>query len=293
MIKDSNVRGILLMIASMIIFSVVDTLIKMSTAMLSTSQVMFFLLCGSGLLFATIAKLQGDSLKHPKAFAPVLLLRYFVEVTGMLGMVTALEKIPLSTVGAITQATPIFAAICAALFLGERVGWRRWLSIIVGFIGVLLIVQPGAVAFDINVLWAVLALVALSIRDLTTRMVPADMPSATLATYTMAGAIPATIIWVLFNGESFFPAQANWFIVIPMVALGSLAYLLLIASLRMAEVSVVMPFRYTRVIFLVVIGMVFFEEIPDTWTIMGAMLIVVSGIYIMWREQQLKKHHAR
>lgn len=289
MYKDTNLRGILLMIASMFVFSAADTLIKMATSQLSTAQVMFCLLAGAGVLFALIAKLQGDRLTHPKVFAPVLLLRYFVEVAGMIGMVTALAKIPLSTVGAITQATPILAAVGAVVFLGEHVGWRRWASIMVGFVGVLLIVQPGAVAFDANVLWALLALVALSVRDLTTRMVPEDMPSASLASYTMAAAVPVTIGWVLFNGEGFFPAQVNWLVIVPMVVLGAVGYLLLIGSLRTAAVSVVMPFRYSRIIFLLVIGVILFEERPDTWTIMGAGLIIVSGVYMMWREKRVNQ----
>ncbi len=289
MIKDTNLCGILLMIASMAVFSVADTLVKLATSQLSTAQLMFYLLGGSLVLFTAMAKFQGDRLNDPRALAPVLLLRYLAEIVGMVGMVTALAKIPISTVGAVTQATPILAAVGAVLFLNEKVGWRRWASIIVGFIGVLLIVQPGAVAFDTNVLWALLALVALSVRDLTTRMVPADMTSASLATYTMAAATPVTIAWVLFNGESFFPAEANWLIIIPMVFLGSLGYLLLIASLRMAEVSVVMPFRYSRIIFLLIIGIVMFGERPGVWIIFGAGLIVVSGVYMMWREHQLKR----
>lgn len=277
------------MIASMAVFSAADTLVKMATEQLSTAQLMFYLLGGAFFVFAAIAKLQGDRLNDSRAFAPILLLRYFVEIVGMVGMVTALSKIPISTVGAITQATPILAAVGAVVFLKESVGWRRWSSIIVGFIGVLLIVKPGAVAFDINVLWAVLALLSLSLRDLTTRMVPSDIPSASLATYTMAAAAPVIAGWLLLTGEPMFPEQSNWLIIVPMVILGALGYLMLVASLRMAEVSVVMPYRYSRIIFLLAIGVWLFEESPDRWTIIGAGLIVVSGVYMMWREHQLKQ----
>ena len=133
--------------------------------------------------------------------------------------------------------------------------------------------------------WAVLALVALSIRDVTTRFVPTDMPSTNLATYTMVAAIPFVISWVLFNGESFFPEATNWIVVLPMVLLGATGYFLLIASLRMAEVSAVMPFRYTRVLFLLGIGIVVFGERPNALTLLGAGLIVASGIHMMWRER--------
>ena len=262
-----------------------DTLVKVSTSFLSRAQVLFYLIGGALVIFALISKLQGHRLLDRRVFAPALLIRYVAEVAGMIGMITALALVPISTVGAVTQATPVLSTLGAVLFLREKIGWRRWATIVCGFIGVLLIVQPGAVEFDFAVFWAVLALVALSIRDVTTRFVPADMPSTSLATYTMVAAIPFVISWVLFNGESFFPEATNWIVVLPMVLLGATGYFLLIASLRMAEVSAVMPFRYTRVLFLLGIGIVVFGERPNALTLLGAGLIVASGIYMMWRER--------
>ena len=286
---DNNVRGILLMIASMVAFAIADTLVKLSTAVMSTAQVMFFLLGGAFIIFAVMAKLQNNRLNDPRAFSPILLLRYLAEITGMVGMVMALANNPISIVGAITQASPILVTVGAVLFLNEQVGWRRWCSIVVGFVGVLLIVQPGVNGFDYAVLWAILAFVALSIRDLTTRLVPADIPSASMATYTMAAATPFTIAWVLFNGESLIPAQVNWLLVVPMVVIGAVGYMLLIAALRAGEVSVVMPFRYSRIIFLLVLGVLIFDEQPSALMLLGASLIIGSGTYMMWREQHVKK----
>ena len=292
MIKDTNtnLRGILLMIASMASFSGADTLVKLSTLSMSPAQVMLFLFGGGLIIFALMAILQGNTLLDPRAFSPILLLRYAAEIAGMVGMVMALAKVPISSVGAITQASPMLAAVGAFLFLGEKVGWRRWCSIVVGFIGVLLIVQPGAIEFDYAVFWAVLAMVALSVRDLTTRMVPSDMPSFSLATYTMIASVPFAVGWVFFNGESLIPAHINWLVVIPMIVLGSAGYLLLIASLRMAEVSVVMPFRYLRIIFLLVLGVLVFAERPNKMMLFGAGLIILSGTYMMWREQRVKSN---
>ncbi len=286
---DSNARGIVFMIVSMGAFAVADALVKLSTSLLSNAQVMFYLFGGGFIVFLLITIVQGDRLADRRALSPVLLLRYLSEIIGMVGMVNALASVPISSVGAITQASPIMAAVGAVIFLNEKVGWRRWCSIIVGFVGVLLIVQPGGSEFEYTVLWAVLALVALSIRDLTTRLVPKDMASASLATYTMMAAAPFTMAWVLFNGESLLPAETNWLITLPMILAGSFAYMLLIASLRIAEVSVVMPFRYTRVIYLLIFGVFIFGERPTRWMLAGASLIILSGIYMMWREQRVKK----
>jgi len=121
------------------------------------------------------------------------------------------------------------------------------------------------------------------------RLAPTDMASTSLATYTVTAALPFIAGWILFNGESFFPAHTNWFVVLPMMILGSTGYMLLTLSLRMAEVSVVMPFRYTRVVFLLGIGALVFGERPDVLMLLGAALIVVSGCYMMWRERVVKQ----
>lgn len=289
MSKQTNVRGIVLMLSSMCAFALADTLVKIATSTISPAQVLFYLLGGGLLIFALMARLNNDRLVDSRAFSPILLLRYFTEVVGMIGMVMALANVPISIVGAVTQASPILATVGAAIFLNEKVGWRRWCSIIVGFSGVLLIVQPGAIGFDMAVLWAILAMVALSIRDLSTRLIPDDIASASLATYTMLAATPFTIAWVFYNGESLIPAQINWFVIVPLILLGSMGYMLLIAAIRAAEVSVVMPFRYSRIIFLLVLGILVFDEQPSALMLLGAFLIISSGTYIMWRERQVKK----
>ena len=172
MSSDNNLRGIMLMIASMCAFAIADALVKFSTTTISPAQVIFYLIGGALVIFTAMARLQNDKLLDSRAFSPILLLRYVAEIAGMIGMVMALANIPISVVGAITQASPMLATVGAVLFLNENVGWRRWCSIVAGFIGVLLIIQPGGVAFDSAVLWAVLAMAALSIRDLTTRLIP-------------------------------------------------------------------------------------------------------------------------
>jgi drug/metabolite transporter (DMT)-like permease len=287
--NGTKTRGIILMVLSMAALALTDALIKVSASSLSPAQVLFLLIGGGLVLFALIAILQGEKLIDRRAFAPVLLLRYFVDVIGLVGTVLALSYVPLSTVGAITQATPILVTVGAVLFLQEKVSWRRWSSIAVGFLGVLLVIQPGAEEMDIAVFWAILAMVSFSVRDLVTRLTPPEIASASLATYTMVAAIPFAIGWLLYNGESLFPAQANWVVVAIMVGSGSLGYLLLIASLRVGELSVVMPFRYSRIIFLLLLGVLVFGERPSASMLIGATLIIVSGIYIMWREQRLKQ----
>ena len=278
-----NTRGILLMVGAMAVFALADVFIKLASVTMSPAHTTLLLLGGGGLVFAAIARVEGHSLRNPHAFAPALLLRYLSEIMGSFGIVISLALVPLSTVGAIIQAAPLTVTVGAVLFLGERVGWRQWAAVCVGFAGVLLIVQPGAEGFSLAILWPVLAMLGLSGRDLTTRRIPADLPSTVLAAYTMLATMPPAILWCLIAEGQLFPDPIQWGYTAGMVTCGALAYLMLIAAIRGTELSVVAPFRYSRLVFLMLLGTLVFGERPGPLVLLGAALIVVSGIYTMWR----------
>ena len=286
---ESNLRGIILMVLSMGAFAMADTLIKLVSEAVAPPQIMFLMMAGGSMMFCLIAKLQGARLIDRRIFATVFLVRYLAEVVAMVGMVMALALVPLSTVGAIIQATPLLVALGAVVFLGEKVSWRRWSTIVLGFAGVLLIVQPGADGFDAVSLWAVLSMLGLSVRDLTTRMTPSDMASASLAAYSAIAALPFAMAWIWMDGDTLLPPEADWVFLISIILLGSLGYLLLTASIRSTSLSVVAPFRYARLIFMVILGIVVFGERPGLLMIAGTALIVVSGLYMMWRERLVKQ----
>ena len=287
-VPKKNSKGIILMIISMASFAVGDTFVKISGAFLSPAQIMFFLIAGGLIIFAMIAKFKGENLLDSRAFSPVLLIRYLAEMIGLVAMIMGLTKIPLSVVGTVAQASPILVAAGAVFFFKEIVSWRRWSSIVIGFIGVVLVIQPGSQNLDYAVIWAVVALVAFSIRDLVTRLTPPDIPSASIATFTMIAAFPFTAAWVYFGGEKFFPPEIDWLVVASMIILGSFGYLLLITSLRLGELSAIMPFRYSRIVFLLILGVLVFGERPTASMLVGAALILTSGVYIMWREKVVK-----
>ena len=286
--KKKNSKGIFLMIISMASFAAGDTFVKISGAFLSPAQIMFFLIAGGLIIFAMIAKIKGENLLDSRAFSPVLLIRYLAEMIGLVAMIIGLTKIPLSVVGTVTQASPILVAAGAVFFFKEIVSWRRWSSIVIGFIGVVLVIQPGSQNLDYAVIWAVVALVAFSIRDLVTRLTPPDIPSASIATFTMIAAFPFTAGWVFLGGEKFFPPEIDWVVVASMIILGSFGYLLLITSLRLGELSAIMPFRYSRIVFLLILGVLVFGERPTASMLVGTALILTSGVYIMWREKVVK-----
>lgn len=271
----------------MVAFAIADMFIKMAAGAMSSAHTILLLMGGSLLVFVTLAVVQREPLINRDALSRVLLIRYVAEITGTFGMVQALRLVPLSTVGAILQATPLVVVLGAVLLLGEKVSWRRWSAIGVGFVGVLLVVQPGAQAFDINVLWAVLAMLGLSARDLTTRVTPAGMASSCLAAYTMMAALPFALAWVLITESSLLPVEPNWLLVVAMISFATVGYLMIISSIRIAPVSVVSPYRYSRLLFLLLLGVLVFGERPDVLMLCGASLIIVSGLYTMWRERRV------
>ena len=283
--QKKNSKGILLMLISMAAFAVGDTFVKISGSFLSPSQIMFFLISGGLIIFTLIALSKGEKLRDRRAFSPILLIRYSAEMLGLVAMIMGLTKIPLSVVGTVTQASPILVAAGAVIFFKEVVSWRRWSSIIIGFFGVVLVIQPTGQSLDFAVIWPVVALVAFSVRDLVTRLTPSDIPSASIATFTMIAAFPFTVAWVFFTGQKFFPPGIEWAIVAGMIILGSIGYLLLITSLRIGDLSAIMPFRYSRIVFLLILGVLVFGERPTLSMLSGSALILISGLYIMWRER--------
>ena len=283
--KKKNSKGILLMLISMAAFAVGDTFVKISGSFLSPSQIMFFLISGGLIIFTLIALSKGERLRDRRAFSPILLIRYSAEMLGLVAMIMGLTKIPLSVVGTVTQASPILVAAGAVIFFKEVVSWRRWSSIIIGFFGVVLVIQPTGQSLDFAVIWPVAALVAFSVRDLVTRLTPSDIPSASIATFTMIAAFPFTVAWVFFSGQKFFPPGIEWAVVAGMIILGSIGYLLLITSLRIGDLSAIMPFRYSRIVFLLILGVLVFGERPTLSMLAGSALILMSGLYIMWRER--------
>ena len=278
--QKKNSKGILLMLISMAAFAVGDTFVKISGSFLSPSQIMFFLISGGLIIFTLIALSKGERLRDRRAFSPILLIRYSAEMLGLVAMIMGLTKIPLSVVGTVTQASPILVAAGAVIFFKEVVSWRRWSSIIIGFFGVVLVIQPTGQSLDFAVIWPVVALVAFSVRDLVTRLTPSDIPSASIATFTMIAAFPFTVAWVFFSGQKFFPPGIEWAVVAGMIILGSIGYLLLITSLRIGDLSAIMPFRYSRIVFLLILGVLVFGESLSSSMLIGSTLIIFSGIYL-------------
>lgn len=274
------------MCAAMAAFAVEDALIKLASAAVPVGQILALIGFGGGVVFALIAWRQGLRLMPERLHARPLAARCGCEVVGTLGFVTALSLIPISTASAILQATPLLVTAGAALILGETVGWRRWSAVLAGFAGMLMILRPAGAGFDPDALWAVLGMAGLAARDLVTRRMPPGLPTLVVATWGFAAVTVLGLGMLIVSGGAVLPPPAPALAQIAgATAIGIVAYWMIIEATRCGDVSVIAPFRYTRLVFALVIGLVVFAERPDAWTLAGATLIIASGIYTVLRER--------
>jgi len=289
-----NIRGAALMVAAMAGFALEDTFIKTLALDLPVGQILIFLGAGGALIFALLALLRRDRLFSRDLLDRWVILRNTGELIGTIGFVTAIALTPLSSASAILQATPLAVTLGAALFMHEQVGWRRWSAILVGFSGVLLIIRPGLEGFDAASLFAVQGVIGLAIRDLATRAVPRAISSMQLSTYAFATLVPAgAVLLAIGPAGPAMPSSEHWTAFAAALAFGVMAYYAIVAAMRMGDISVIAPFRYSRLIFAMLIGVVHFGERPDALTLTGAALIVGSGLYTIEREARLRRHARR
>lgn len=279
-----NLRGILLMIVAMAGFAVEDTLIKRMSDDLPIGQILAVLGFAGAVVFTLMARRRGAYFWSRDALHGAVLLRNGGELVGTLGYVTALALVPLSTASAILQATPLIVTLGAAVFLGAAVGWRRWSAVATGFVGVLLIIRPGMDGFEPAALFALQGAVGLAIRDVATRRVPDHISTMQLSAWAFATLVPAGLALLWLGAPPQIPDALTSTELAGALIMGVVGYYALTAAMRVGEIAVVTPFRYTRLVFALAIGAVVFGERPDGLTLIGAAIVIASGLYTLHRE---------
>ena len=283
----NNTQAIFLMVAAMAFFAAVDAFVKLAGATLGVGQIIAVSSAGTLAIFWSLMLSRGEPLWSSRAFERAVLLRTCGEALGSIAIVVALGLAPLSSVIAVMQAQPLVVTVAAAVFLSEAVGWRRSLAIAIGFLGVMIVIRPGLGGFDPNLLWAVVALLGLTLRDLASRVLPSDMTTRFAVAWSM---IPMTIIGCAIMGlEGGWRPMGllEWIWLAGISVTVSIALWALTSAMRIGEVAAIAPFRYSRMVFAMIIAMVVFQERPDMLTWLGVALIIGSGIYAFWRENLL------
>ncbi|GLQ05828.1 DMT family transporter [Sneathiella chinensis] len=286
---NDNLRGAFLMAACMAAFGINDALMKLASSHFSLFQAMFIRAIFTTILLGGIAWYQKALIVTvPKGDRLPLFLRIMAELAGSFCFLTAIFNMPIANATAILQSMPLAVTLAAALFLGERVGWRRYIAVFIGFAGVMIIVRPGSAGFNEFSFFALTSVFFLVIRDLSTRKLSAGVPSifvslmTSLAILLATGIILPTITWQEVTGEGFAILLAAACFVL-------FGYISSVMAMRAGDIAFISPFRYTILIWSICLGMFIFGDIPDTWTIVGSTIVVGTGLYTFYREQVASK----
>jgi drug/metabolite transporter (DMT)-like permease len=285
---NDNQRGGLFMIAAMAGFAIEDMFLKTAAQQVPVGQILMIFGTGGAIGFAILAKRQGARLLNPEILSRAILMRALFEVMGRLFFTLALALTPLSSVSAILQATPLVVVAGAALFFGEKVGWRRWSAIAAGFIGVLIVLRPGMDGFTPLSVLALLGMLGFAGRDLATRAAPKTLSNLTLGVYGFAVLVPTGAALLAWTGGAMVPDARAGFALVTGTLVGIAAYFALTVAMRTGEVSLVTPFRYTRLLFALILSVLVFAERPDAATLLGSAIIVGSGIYTLLRGRKAR-----
>lgn len=282
-----NLRGILFVTACNFLFLINDTLIKLvSDDEMPFGEIMFFRGLLAAVALLPLVHLMGGLQHAHLLLKPIIFWRTLAEVGASIFFLTALFNIPIANANAIAQAVPLIITAAGAIFLGETVGWRRWTAIVIGFIGVVVIVRPGLEGFTVYSLAAVGAAFAVTLRDLTTRVMPKALPGTLLTVVTSSAVSLAGIGYGVTLGET-------WEVpTLKQISLLSLAvvfviggYLTAIAYMRHGDISVVAPFRYSVIVMAMIVGFIVWGDVPDVLMLVGTAIIAAAGIYTFSRER--------
>jgi drug/metabolite transporter (DMT)-like permease len=289
---SDNARGVAIMCGAMAAFVLNDTAVKAATATVPLFEVIALrgVLSVLGLLLIgwRTRSLQWGM---PRRDTWMVALRMASEVAASLLFLVALVHMPLANLSAIMQFVPLAVTLTAAVVFRHHIGWRRLTAIVIGLAGVMLIIRPGPDGFDI---WALMGLASVGfvvVRDLASSRISAAVSSVTVSVWSAMAVMVTGFAGAAYDGwqpivgrELGLIGFSAFFLVI--------GYLCAVGSMRIGDIVVVAPFRYTALLWAILLGWVLFDTLPDGWTLVGAGLVVATGIYTFWREARLKARAA-
>lgn len=285
-----NLRGAALMTFSMLAFAIEDVLIKTLGARIPAGQIISLIAIGAALAFAIWFAANRQPVFVKEHMNPRVWGRAFFEVAGTMLFISALMRMDVTMLSAIIQATPLVVALGGVLFLSQTVGWRRWAAILVGFVGVLLIVRPGLEGFTLITMIGVGGMIGLAGRDLMTRSINVPISGAHLSLHAFLALIPAGLVLCWIDGTPLvIPSVGDGLTLIVCVSVALVAYLSIVAATRSGDAAFISMFRYTRMLFALILGMTILGERPDTLTLIGVAIVIGAGVFTLLREARARR----
>jgi len=274
------------MVAATTGFSMMHVAIRYISADLHPFQIMFFRNFFGLIIFIPLIWRSGLGTFRTKRL-PVHLLRAGLNVMAMGLYFTALSLTPVAQVTALGFTAPLFAGVLSAVVLGEQFRLRRWMAIILGFVGALVILRPGFQELDLGSTFALIASLIWGVTLIVIRVLGRTESSATTTIYmsvllSALSFIPALIVWQT-------PTVTTFMLLILLAVVGTAAQLGLAQALKEADAMTVMPFDFTKLIWAALLGYLIFAEVPDIFIWIGGTIIFSSGIYLAYRENKIGK----
>ena len=277
------------MVSAMSAFTINDAFMKAAAAELPLMQATFWRGAMVVPCLMLVCRALGQfRMNFPARDWKLLLIRTVGEMLSAIFFLTALFNMPFANVSAILQSLPLTVSLAAAVFFGEPLGWKRLSAIFVGFIGVLLIVQPGGADFSVYSLSAVGCVVAATVRDLAARRMSAQVPSTFAGLVAATGVMLMAAIGMIFEDSA--PMTATSLTYLACAALFIIAaYVFSVSAMRVGEIGFVAPFRYISLLVAMLLGALVFGEIPSGMTLLGAGIVVATGLFTLYRERRRKR----
>ena len=286
---SDNQRGATFMMLSMAAFVLNDTFVKLLGANIPLFEILFLRdLLATGALIMICWYLNALQWRHSGQDWSLMIARSGSEIAAAYFFLTALIHMPIANVTAILQTLPLTVSLGGVLFFKNPIGWRRLLAILIGFGGMMLIVRPGSDGFDIYSIYVLIAVLCVTVRDLTTRAMSKSVPSLFV---TLLASLSVTVYsGIMVIGAEFTPMTSTdqaYLIASAIFIIGGYAFSVLV--MRVGDISFVALFRYSAVIWTLLIGFWVFGDWPDELTLLGAAIIALSGGYTMLREARIKR----
>lgn len=284
---NDNARGALYMNIAMLAFTLNDTSMKAVTLTMPLWQAISLRGVLTTAALVAIGVMMGGLRLVPQGRdRAILIIRTIAELGATALFLVALTHMPLANLSAIMQSLPLAVTLVAAAVLGEKVGWRRMLAIAIGFVGVMIIIRPGTAGFDRWALMGLGSVACVVVRDLSTRQLSRQVPSATVAIWASGSVLAMGLIGLGIDGWQPVTATESMWIVAASANL-IVGHMFVIMVMRVGDISFVAPFRYMALFWAILMGWLLFDTLPDQWTVIGALIVVAMGIFTFWRERQL------
>ena len=275
------------MIASMAAFAIEDAFLKTVTKQLPVGQVLMMFGAAGLCVFALMARRAGASIFQTHVLTKNMLLRAVFEFFGRLFYVLAIALTPMSSATAILQSAPLFVVLGARIFLREKVDAKTWIAIFLGLFGVLIILRPSAADFSLLSLLALIGTLGFVGRDLLSRTAPSSLTKEVLGFYGFTTMMIAGACFAVWDGKPFVSLQAQQFIMLAAALLaGVFAYTALMTAMRTGSIGAVTPYRYSRLLFGISIGVIVFGEQLDAPMLLGCAIVIGAGLFIGWQNQR-------